>query len=52
MIHDLLWFGFQLSATTFVLGVASIVFETEARDNDDDDDFDGGIMQPCYATSR
>ncbi len=48
-LHDFLWYGFQTFATFFVLGVASIVFETE---NDDDDDQDGGILQPCYVTNR
>ena len=41
-----LWIGFQLFATFFVLGVASIILETE--DDDSDDDQDGGILQPCY----
>lgn len=48
-LHDFLWYGFQTFATFFVLGVASIVFETE---NDDDDDQDGGILQPCCVANN
>ncbi len=48
-IFDFLLLGAKVFSTLFVLGVASIVFETE---NDDDDDQDGGILQPCYVTNR
>lgn len=49
-VYDFLLFGAKFFSTFFVLGVASILFETE--DNDDDDDRDGGILQPAYVTSR
>ena len=41
-LHQFLLIGYQVFATFFVLGVASIILETE----DDDDDSDGGILQP------
>ena len=47
-LHDLLYYGYQLFGTIFVLGVASMVLETA---DDDDDDQDGGILQPCYITN-
>jgi len=43
-----LYLGFQVFATFFVLGVASILLETE----DDDDDQDGGTLIPCYEGVR
>ena len=46
-LHQFLYLGFQVFATFFVLGVASIVLEPQ---DDDDDDQDGGILQPCYVT--
>lgn len=48
-VYDFLLFGAKFFSTFFVLGVASIILETE--DNDDDDQ-DGGILQPAYVTSR
>ena len=48
-LHQFLYLGFQVFSTFFVLGVASIILETE---DDDDDDRDGGILQPAYATRR
>ena len=44
-LHDFLLFGAQCFSTFFVLGVASVILET---DDDDDDDRDSGILQPCY----
>ncbi len=44
-LHDFLLFGYQLFATMFVLGVASVVLSPNEED-DDDDDRDGGILQP------
>ena len=41
-LHQFLLIGYQVFATCFVLGVASIILEVE----DDDDDSDGGILQP------
>ena len=46
-LPQFLYLGFQVFSTFFVLGVASILLETE---DDDDDDRDGGILQPCYVT--
>lgn len=46
-LHQFLYLGFQVFSTFFVLGVASILLETE---DDDDNDRDGGILQPCYVT--
>ena len=48
-LHDFLVFGYQLFATLFVLGAASIILDSV---DDDDDDQDGGILQPCYITNR
>ena len=45
-LHQFLLIGYQVFATCFVLGVASIILETE----DDDDDSDGGILQPVRIT--
>jgi hypothetical protein len=45
-LHQFLYLGFQVFSTFFVLGVASILLETE----DDDDDPRGGILQPCHVT--
>ena len=47
-IYDFLFYGAQLFATFFVLGVASALLDS--GDNDDDDDQDGGILQPCYSS--
>lgn len=47
-IYSFLYYGAQFFTTMFVLGVASVLFETD----DDDDDQDGGILQPCYVTNR
>ena len=48
-IYDFLLLGAKVFSTFFVLGLASIISETE---DDDDDDQDGGILQPCYVTNR
>jgi hypothetical protein len=48
-LYDFLLLGARVFSTFFVLGLASIIAETE---NDDDDDPSGGILQPCYVTSR
>lgn len=42
-LHQFLLIGYQVFATAFVLGVATIILEAE---EDDDDDSDGGILQP------
>lgn len=42
-LHQFLLIGYQVFATAFVLGVATIILEAE---EDDDDDNDGGILQP------
>lgn len=47
-LHQFLLIGYQLFATFFVLGVASIILDTE--DEDDDNDMDGGILQPVRVT--
>ena len=47
-LHQFLLIGYQLFATAFVLGVATIILDTE--DEDDDDDRDGGILQPVRAS--
>lgn len=44
-LYDFLYFGAQCFTTLFVLGVASIILEPV---DDDDDDLDGGILQPCH----
>jgi hypothetical protein len=50
-LHQFLLIGYQLFATCFVLGVASIILDTEEDDEDsDDDDFGGGILQPVTVT--
>ena len=38
----------KLLCTFFVLGIASVVFEV----NDDDDDQDGGTLQPNHVTNK
>ena len=48
LFHFLLY-GFETFATFFVLGVASIILETE---DDDDDDLGGGKLIPCHQQSR
>lgn len=45
-LYHFLLYGAEFFATFFVLGVASIILETD--DDDSDDDQDGGILQPCY----
>lgn len=35
--------------SAFVLGVASVILDA---DDSDDDDQDGGILQPCYVTNQ
>ena len=45
-LHQFLLIGYQLFATAFVLGVAAIILDTE----DDDDDRDGGILEPIRVT--
>ena len=47
-IYDFLLLGAKVFSTFFVLGIASIISETE----DDDDDPSGGMLQPCYATNK
>ena len=41
-LHQFLFIGYQLFATVFVLGVATVILDTE----DDDDDPSGGILEP------
>ena len=48
-IYDFLVLGAKVFSTFFVLGLASIISETE---DDDDDNQGGGILQPCYVTNR
>ncbi len=48
-LHQFLLIGYQLFATCFVLGVATIILETE---EDDDDDQDGGTLIPCYQSNK
>ena len=48
-IYDFLLLGAKVFSTFFVLGLASIIAETQ---DDDDDDSSGGILQPCYVTNR
>ena len=48
-IYKFLYFGAQFFTTLFVLGVASAILDAE---QDDDDDQDGGILQPCYVTNQ
>lgn len=45
-LYDFLHFSAQCFTTLFALGVASVILKPV--DNDDDDDQDGGILQPCY----
>lgn len=49
-LYQFLYLGFEVFATFFVLGVASIVLEAE--DEDDDDDGGGGILQPAFVTNN
>ena len=48
-LYDFLLLGAKVFSTFFVLGLASIIAETE---DDDNDDQGGGTLQPCYVTSR
>ena len=48
-LHQFLLIGYQLFATCFVLGVATIILETE---EDDDDDQGGGTLIPCYQSNK
>lgn len=48
-LHDFFFYGYQIFATMFVLGIASIILE---ENDDDDDDQGGGTLQPCYVTNR
>ena len=47
-LHDFFLYGYQIFATFFVLGVASVILD----EGDDDDDQGGGILQPAYVRSR
>lgn len=47
-LYHFLLYGFETFATFFVLGVASIVLETD----DDDDDPHGGKLIPCYEGTK
>ena len=47
-LHDFFFYGYQVFATFFVLGVASAILD----EGDDDDDQGGGILQPAYVRSR
>jgi hypothetical protein len=44
-LHQFLLIGYQLFATAFVLGVATIILES-GEDDSDDDDFGGGTLIP------
>jgi hypothetical protein len=44
-IYDFLYFGAQFFIAFSILGVASMVLESQ---DDDDDDPRGGTMIPCY----
>lgn len=46
---DLLLLCLQAIAVGVVLGLAQGIIDLE---NDDDDDQDGGILQPVYVTNR
>jgi len=46
---DMVWYLIQLVMTVFVLGCA---YELLELGDDDDDDMDGGILQPVYVTNR
>ena len=48
-LYTFLIVGAKLFSTLFVLGVASVILEPF---DDDDDDRDGGILQPVYVTNR
>jgi len=50
-LHQFLLIGYQLFATFFVLGVASIILDTE-EDDEDDDDLGGGTLIPCYQSNK
>ena len=47
-LHQFLLIGYQVFATAFVLGVATIILEAE----EDDDDNDGGTLIPCYQSNQ
>lgn len=48
-LHQFLLIGYQLFATAFVLGVATVILDTE---EDDDDDPSGGTLIPCYQSNK
>lgn len=48
-VYAFLLFGAKFFTTFFVLGVASVILDA---DDSDDDDSDGGILQPCYVTNQ
>lgn len=46
-LYHFLLYGFETFATFFVLGVASIILDTE---DEDDDDLGGGTLIPVRAS--
>ena len=48
-IYQFLLIGFQLFATFFVFGVASVILNEE--NDEDDDDQDGGMFIPVGVTN-
>ena len=48
-IFNFLLFGAKFFTVFFAYGVASVFLNSQ---DDDDDDFDGGILQPCYVTNQ
>lgn len=48
-LHQFLLIGYQLFATAFVLGVATVILDAE---EDDDDDPSGGTLIPCYQSNK
>lgn len=49
-VYEFLLLGAKTFTTFFLLGVGSIVIDEMFAD--DDDNQDGGILQPCYVTNR
>lgn len=49
-LYDFLYYGAQAFTTFFVLGVATVILDPFG--DDDDDDRDGGILQPCYVRNQ